>query len=204
MTGPKPFSQACENNKGPILARLREVFAHPLTVWEIGSGSGQHACFFAEQLPHLTWQPTDRAENLPGIRLWVEEAKLPNLQRPVVLDVNDSVWPCSAIDALFSANTLHIMSEAEVETLFRRVGGLLNPNAWVCIYGPFNYHGQFTSDSNARFEQWLKSQNPLSGIRDCEWICRLAQGAGLVLLADHAMPANNRLLVFRNTGQMPA
>lgn len=204
MTGPKPFSQACENNKGPILARLREVFTHPLTVWEIGSGSGQHACFFAEQLPHLTWQPTDRAENLPGIRLWVEEAMLPNLQRPVVLDVNDPVWPCSAIDALFSANTLHIMSEAEVEILFRRLGGLLNPNAWVCIYGPFNYRGQFTSDSNARFEQWLKSQNPLSGIRDCEWICRLAQGAGLVLQADHAMPANNRLLVFRNGAEMPA
>lgn len=204
MTASKPFSQACENNKGPILAVLREVFTRPVTVWEIGSGTGQHACFFAEQLTHLTWQPTDRAENLAGIQLWLDEAKLPNLKPPVALNVNEKVWPCAMIDALFSANTLHIMSEAEIEILFRRLGDLLNPNAWVCIYGPFNYAGQFTSESNAHFEQWLKSQNPLSGIRDFEWICQLAQAIGLNLLADHAMPANNRLLVLQKSADASA
>jgi len=204
MTAPKPFSQACENNKGPILAVLREVFTRPVTVWEIGSGTGQHACFFAEHLPHLSWQPTDRAENLVGIQLWLDEVKLPNLKPPLALNVNDTVWPCAAIDALFSANTLHIMSEVEIEILFRRLGDLLNPNAWVCIYGPFNYEGQFTSESNAHFEQWLKSQNPLSGIRDFEWVCQLGQRIDLNLRADHAMPANNRLLVFQKSAGVPA
>lgn len=199
MTTFKPFSQACENNKRPILAVLREVFTRPVTVWEIGSGTGQHACFFAEHLPHLTWQPTDRAENLAGIQLWLDDAKLPNLKFPLALNVNDAVWPCAAVDAVFTANTLHIISEAEIETLFLRLGEVLNANARVCIYGPFNDNGQFTSESNAHFEQWLKSQNPLSGIRDAEWIGQLAQGIGLTLEADHAMPANNRLLVFRKT-----
>jgi uncharacterized protein DUF938 len=196
MTATKPFSQACENNKSPILAILREVFTQPTTVWEIGSGTGQHACFFARQLPHLTWQPMDRLENLAGIQRWLDDTQLPNIRSPLALDINDNIWPCQAIDALFTANTLHIMSAAEVETLFERLGVVLNLHAAVCVYGPFNYQGRFTSDSNARFDQSLKAQNPVSGIRDFEWVCQLADRIGLQLQADHAMPANNRLLVF--------
>ncbi len=107
----KPFSQSCENNKTPILAAIRQVYTQPVTVWEIGSGTGQHACYFASQLPHLIWQPTDVEENLPGINMWRAEAQLANLNTPVVLDVNESVWPCDdGMDAVFTANTLHIMS----------------------------------------------------------------------------------------------
>ena len=116
MTTQKPFSQACENNKAPILAVLKAVFCLPQTVWEIGSGTGQHACYFAEQMPHLQWQPTDRPENIAGIRMWVEDLRLPNLKEPLVLDVNDAVWPCRSIQALFTANTLHIISRDEVAT----------------------------------------------------------------------------------------
>ena len=199
MSATKPFSQACENNKLPILEVISQVFTQPTKVWEIGSGTGQHACFFASQLPHLSWQATDRFENLAGIQFWIEEANLPNLKSPVALDINDRSWPCQSIDALFSANTLHIMSLAEVEMLFERLSHYLSPNALACFYGPFNYQGEFTSDSNARFDQCLKAQNPLSGIRDFESICQLAAGIGLTLLNDHAMPANNRLLVFQNT-----
>ena len=199
MPAIKAFSQACENNKLPILNIISQVFTQPTTVWEIGSGTGQHACFFASQLPHLIWQATDRTENIAGIQAWINEANLPNLPPPRVLDINEPSWPCQSIDALFSANTLHIMSLAEVETLFSRLDEYLNPSALACFYGPFNYHGQFTSDSNARFDQWLKAQNPLSGIRDFESICQLAAGIGLKLLDDHAMPANNRLLVFQNS-----
>jgi hypothetical protein len=201
MTNPgKPFSQSCENNKNPILQILRQVFTQPITVWEIGSGSGQHACYFAEQLPHIIWQPTDKAEYLPGIQLWLNEANLNNLMPPLQLDINQSDWPCQAVDGVFTANTLHIISLAEVETLFKRMAVLLSPAAKVCIYGPFNYQGSFTSDSNQRFDQWLKDRDPLSGIRDFEYICKLANAIGLELQYDHSMPANNRLLVFQSFG----
>jgi hypothetical protein len=193
----KPFSQACENNKDPILQIINTVFCHPMTVWEIGSGTGQHACYFARHLPHLEWQPTDRPENIPGIGLWQEEAQLDNLKPALALDVTDAVWPCSAIDALFTANTLHIMSWDEVKIFFDRLTEHLNPKALVCIYGPFNYNGAYTSDSNARFDQWLKSQNTLSGIRDFEDILFLATARGLRLMSDIAMPAKNRLLVLK-------
>ena len=195
----KPFSQACENNKDPILQVIRTVFCQPTTVWEIGSGTGQHACYFAEHLTHLEWQPTDRSENIPGISLWREEAKLANLRPPLTLDVTDALWPCSSIDALFTANTLHIMSWDEVRILFDRLTEYLNPKALICIYGPFNYNNAYTSDSNAYFDQWLKSQNTLSGIRNFEDIMSLSTSCGFSLLNDIAMPANNRLLVLQNS-----
>jgi len=200
MMNQKPFSQACENNKNPILQVIREVFIDPVTVWEIGSGTGQHACYFAGQLPHIEWQPTDRGEYLQGINLWREEAQLANLKAPLKLDVTDASWPINAIDALFTANTLHIMSWNEVQVLFKRLAENLNPGAPVCIYGPFNYNGTYTSDSNARFDEWLKSRDSLSGIRDFEAVERLAAVAGLAVVNDIAMPANNRLLVFYKRG----
>jgi hypothetical protein len=194
----KPFSQSCENNKTPILAVIRQVFIQPAIVWEIGSGTGQHACYFARQLPHLVWQPTDLEENISGINAWLEEVQLANLNQPRVLDVNQSVWPCEeGMAAVFTANTLHIMAWNHVQVLFEKLGNYLNPLALICIYGPFNYHGSFTSDSNARFDQWLKDRNPLSGIRDFEAVLVLAESQGLSLLNDHSMPANNRLLVFQ-------
>jgi len=198
MTTQKPFSQACENNKDPILQIISPIFSRPATVWEIGSGTGQHACHFARQLPHIEWQPTDRQENIPGIRLWQQEAQLANLKPPLALDVNDAVWPCRSIDALFTANTLHIMSRNEVEVFFDRLAVYLNAKAFVCIYGPFNYNGTYSSDSNARFDQWLKSRNPSSGIKDFEDIVSLATAIGLELVSDFAMPANNRLLVIQS------
>jgi Protein of unknown function (DUF938) len=195
----QPYSQACENNKAPILAIIREVFSQPVTVWEIGSGTGQHACYFASELSHLIWQPTDLPENLPGINAWRDEAQLANLNQPLVLDVTSPIWPCAGIDAVFTANTLHIMSCRQVAILFERFQTYLNTLAKVCIYGPFNYNGTYTSDSNANFDQWLKSRDPLSGIRDFEAVLALAENAGLRLLKDNAMPANNRLLVLQKT-----
>ncbi|MGZ5030357.1 MAG: DUF938 domain-containing protein [Methylobacter sp.] len=194
----KPFSQACENNKEPILQIIRPIFCQPTTVWEIGSGTGQHACYFARHLPHLEWQPTDKSENIPGIRLWQEEAKLANLKPPLALNATDAAWPCRAIDALFTANTLHIMSWDEVQILFNRLTQYLSARALICIYGPFNYNGAYTSDSNAAFDKWLKSQNILSGIRNFEDIMSLSTASGFSLVNDIAMPANNRLLVLQN------
>jgi Protein of unknown function (DUF938) len=193
----KPYSQACENNKAPILAIIRDVFSQPVTVWEIGSGTGQHACYFASELPHIIWQPTDLVENLPGINAWRDGAKLPNLSQPLVLDVTSPIWPCDGMDAVFTANTLHIMGWQQVGLLFAHFQTYLSPLARVCIYGPFNYHGNYSSDSNARFDGWLKSRDPLSGIRDFEAVMALAESVSLRLLKDNPMPANNRLLVMQ-------
>jgi hypothetical protein len=193
----KPFSQACENNKESILQIISTIFCQPITIWEIGSGTGQHASYFAKHLPHVIWQPTDRAENIPGFCLWQEEAHTPNLKSALALDVTDAVWPCLSIDALFTANTLHIMSSDEVKVFFDRLAVYLNPNALICIYGPFNYNGAFTCYSNARFDQWLKSQNSLSGIKNFKDILFLAASRGFSLLSDSTMPANNRFFSFK-------
>jgi cyclopropane fatty-acyl-phospholipid synthase-like methyltransferase len=194
----KPFSQACENNKDPILQIIRAVFSQPTTVWEIGSGTGQHGCYFAKHLPHIIWQPTDRAENLNGIRLWQDSAQQANLLPPIKLDVCDQPWPCDTMDAVFTANTLHIMSQEQVSIFFAKLATHLTQKAVLCIYGPFNYQGAYTSDSNARFDQWLKDRDPASGIKHIEDILQLATQAGLELVSDFAMPANNRLLVLQS------
>jgi hypothetical protein len=194
----KPFSQSCENNKDAILQIIRDIYTRPVVVWEIGSGTGQHGCHFARHLPHLVWQPTDRQENIHGISLWREDAGLENLKPPLPLDVCDEIWPCAKLEAVFTANTLHIMSLEQVRMLFARLATNLADSAVMCLYGPFNYHGAYTSDSNARFDQWLKSRDPDSGIKQIEDILELATLAGLALADDFAMPANNRLLVLRN------
>ncbi|MBE0470032.1 MAG: DUF938 domain-containing protein [Methyloprofundus sp.] len=195
----KPYSQACENNKEPILHKIKDIFLESTTVWEIGSGTGQHACYFAQQLPYLQWQATDRAENLSAINSWIAAAELKNLPQSLALNVSDEPWPCQAIEALFSANTLHIMSWSEVECFFARMGQYLIQEAQVCLYGPFNYGGAYTSASNESFDQWLKACNPKSGIRDFEAIEELAKSVGLRVENDLAMPANNRLLVLRRS-----
>ena len=195
----KPYSEACERNRDPILVVLREAFADRRRVLEIGSGTGQHAVHFAAGLPHLVWQPSDRAENLPGIRLWCDEAGLANLLAPIALDLNQDPWPDVQADAVFSANTLHIVSWSEVQTLLERIGKMLPPGGVLAIYGPFAYGGRHTSESNASFDLFLRSRDPLSGIRSFEDVDELARGQGLRLAYDRAMPANNRTLVWRRS-----
>ncbi len=196
----KPHSPACDRNRDPIVAVLREHFADRRAVLEVGSGTGQHAVYFAAALPHLRWQTSDVAENIAGIRMWLDEARLPNTPPPLTFDVTGD-WPKEPYDAIFSANTLHIMSWQEVQTLFDRLRTVTTPDAVVAIYGPFNYDGRFTSPSNAAFDASLKTRAQHMGIRDFEAVNTLALTAGLMLVADVAMPANNRTLVWRRDRQ---
>jgi len=183
----KPYSEACERNREPILAVLKRVFKDSRTVLEIGSGTGQHAAYFAAELPYLRWQASDVAEHLAGIRLWGVE--------PIELDV-DKPWPAIDADAAFSANTAHIMSWAQVERMFAGVASMGSSQIFA-LYGPFHYGGRPTSQSNARFDAMLRARDPASGVRDFEHIQALAGRCGLAVIEDNAMPANNRLLVFR-------
>ena len=192
-----PFSQSCENNKGPILGVLQRVFADCETVLEIASGTGQHATWFASRLPHLTWQPTEMPANMALLKPRCELYTGCNLLRPVPLDVSSRPWRVSSLgNALFTANSLHIMPWESVVDLFAELGERADGDTLLAIYGPFNYGGQYTSPSNARFDQWLAEQSSHSAIRDIEEVSRLGTSAGFRLQEDNEMPANNRLLVF--------
>jgi hypothetical protein len=193
----KPHAPSCDRNQGPILEVLLKHFSDRKQALEIGSGTGQHAVHFGAAMPWLTWQTSDMAENLPGIRLWLEEAALPNVLAPIELNVSGA-WPKGPYDAVFTANTLHIMGWPQVQKLFAALGDAMARESVVAVYGPFNYEGQFTSDSNAAFNDWLKRQySEASGIRDFEAVNSLSASIGLTLIADYAMPANNRTLVWQ-------
>lgn len=188
-------SKAAENNKQPILEKLTTIFADVNDVLEIGTGNGQHAVHFARAMPHLIWQTSDRSENLADITLRLNDEGVDNALTPFELDV-DGVWPQTSYDAIFSANAIHIMGWESVESLFGGIGGILRHGGLLVLYGPFKYGGDFTTESNAQFDLWLKSQNPVSGIRDFEEVDALARAIGLGLIADHPMPSNNQLIVW--------
>lgn len=190
------LAEACERNKGPILEVLRDAFAPVSSVLELGSGTGQHAVWFAGHLPHLRWQPSDCGEGLPALRERVSAAGLPNLAPPLELDVRHQPWPIAGVDGVFTANTLHIMSWSAVGALFRGVGEVLAPGGVLCIYGPFAYAGVHTSPSNAEFDRFLRARDPDSGIREVGAVAALARSQDLLLREDRPMPANNRTLVF--------
>lgn len=196
-----PFSEACERNKDPILEVLAATLTSPARVLEIGSGTGQHAVHFARHLPQLEWQPSDCAEYLPGLSARIAAEGPANLLAPLELDVAVAdAWPAPGTHAVvFSANTLHIMSWPMVGAFFKGVGRLLAPieGAALLIYGPFRYAGQCTTESNEAFDRMLRERDPRSGIRDIEAVDGLAAKEGFMLQEDHAMPANNRMLVWR-------
>ena len=199
-----PFSQSCENNKAPILALLRDLFADRHRVLEVASGTGQHACYMAEHMPWLSWQPTELPDHLPVLMPRCAAYAGGNLLQPRALDVTEQPWGVEIPDALFTANSLHIMPWSAVEAMFSSLAQAAGDNVVLVVYGPFNYQGRYTSESNARFDIWLGQQHSESAIRDFEQVDALARSAGFELLSDHAMPANNRLLAWVKGGSPPS
>jgi len=194
----KPVAESCEQNKRPILTVLRQLLQGRRHLLEIGSGTGQHAVYFAQAFPGLQWQTSDRTENHPGIHAWLADEGPANAIAPLELDVTVQPWPLPAqsVDAVFSANTAHIMGWDGVVAMFAGAGKVLVDGGLFILYGPFNYRGRFTTEGNARFDQWLKSRDPQSGIRDMEALTRLGEAYGLRLHRDFSMPANNRMVVW--------
>ena len=190
------FSPASERNKVPILEVLKNELVDITEVLEIGTGTGQHAVFFAKALPQIMWQTSDLMENHLDIQSRISFAQLPNLKPPVELDVNLFPWPMKSVQAIFSANSLHIISQASVQAFFKGIRQSLQKGGKLCVYGPFKYQSNFTSDSNEQFDCQIKQRDPVSGIRDFEWINQLAQAANCALKKDYKMPANNRLVVW--------
>ena len=193
----KQFAPACERNKDPILAVLRDILPATGLVLEIGSGSGQHTAYFAPRFPALTWQPTDLAPNLSSIAAWCQESDGGNIQPPLVLDLSHWPWPVTQAEAILCINTMHIVSWTLVQQLFQGVARTLLSGGLFYAYGPYRYVDRPLESSNVEFDAWLKARDPVSGIRDFAAVDALAQDAGLVVQGDRAMPANNRSIWWR-------
>ena len=196
---PLPNAPACERNRQPILEVLQEELDQCSRVLEIGSGTGQHAVYFAAGLPRVRWQTSDRPGHHEAILAWLEHAGLDNVLPPLALDVETFEPAGLSFDAAFSANTAHIMPVEAVRRMFGLVGGMLEPGGVFCLYGPFNFDGKFSSDSNAAFDASLKQRDSAMGIRDIGELDEFAATAGLVRARLYAMPANNHLAVWRKS-----
>jgi len=192
----RPHAESCDQNREPIAEVLGRHAEGRVSVLEIGSGTGQHAVYFAGRFEWLDWQPSDLEEQHAGIDAWRRHSGCANVRAPLPLDVSGE-WPDRQFDLVFTANTLHIMARDEVEDFFAAVPRVMHAGSRLLIYGPFNYEGRYTAISNARFDQWLRQQDPLSGIKDFEWLQDLAVRAGLECIEDVAMPENNRMLVWQ-------
>ena len=197
MKSAREYSDACDANGAPILGILKDTFAGCRTILEIGSGTGQHAVYFGKHLPHLTWQTSDVPRYHTSINAWLEEAGLSNVLPAITLDVSGDDWPTTPYDGVFSANTTHIISRLSVIDMFSGIGKVLKPDGIFCLYGPFNYNGKFISPGNERFDRWLKGRDPESGVRNKEYLDGLAADNAMILIADHEMPVNNRILVWK-------
>ncbi len=199
MNTEKPHSPSCERNQGVILATLKQYLRHDdQRVLEVGSGTGQHAVYMGQHLPHVMWQTSDVIYNHAGINMWLNEYQLVNVMAPLPYEIGQDQWPASA-DVVFCANTLHIISEDLVKQLIDDMGQHLKPKNRVFFYGPFKYQGAFTSESNGAFDLWLKERDAQSGVRDFETINQLMNDQDMNLIEDLAMPANNQMLIFEKT-----
>lgn len=200
----KQHSPACERNKDAILSVLEEVLPASGTVLEIGSGTGQHAAYFARHLPRLAWQPTDLPGMLPSIRAWAAEAGAANLRAPLVLDLLADAWPVAGAEAIVCINTIHIVPWRAVERLFAGAGRVLPAGGVLYVYGAYRYAGRPLEPSNEEFDRWLRARDPASGVRDFEAVDALAAAAGLRLAGDRPMPANNRSIWWIKQRPAPA
>lgn len=191
-----PDAPSTGRNREPIFEQLQRLLKRSRRVLEIGSGTGQHAVYFAPRLPHLVWQTSERAQNLHEVQAWLANSPADNLPPPLPLDVTGD-WPELRVDAVFTANTLHIMPASAVETFFARLPQVLQPGGQLVVYGPVKIAGEYIGPGNAGFDEQLQEQDPLRGIRDLEWLDRLAEAQGLSRTENNFLPANNQLLVWR-------
>ena len=194
------FSGPADRNKEPVFNVISDILLQTGQVLEIGSGTGQHALFFAEKMPHLHWHPSDCGEYLVGLRTRFKMNPVANVAAPVELDVRNLPWNLGglkSVETIYTANTLHIMGLDAVECFFAGAGQVLEQGGHLIVYGPFKYRGDYTTPSNADFDIWLKNRDRRSGIRDFEAVDALAQNIGLSLRADQDMPANNQCLIWQ-------
>jgi len=200
---PRRFAPATQRNRDPILTVLRRVLPRSGTVLEIASGSGEHAVYFAEQLPGLTWQPSDPGEAArASIAAWTERSGVRNVVAPRALDAAAEEWPIDRADAVVCINMVHIAPWEACTGLMRGAARVLPPGAPLVLYGPFRVGGEHTAPSNAAFDEDLRGRDARWGVRDLEAVVEEARSWGLGHVETVAMPANNLTVVFRRDGGM--
>jgi len=196
----KPIRQPCLRNQDPIMKVLSKYFCESGTVLELACGTAQHAVYCCQHLTHLKWQPTERADNLDSAQLWVEDADLQNLSRPMVLDINQPEWKVldgKKFEYAYCSNLIHFITDESAVKVFSGVSKHLKDNGLFAIYGPINING-FTSDGNANLDAWLKADiHPKAGIKELESIKKWGSNYGLSLIENESMPANNHILMFK-------
>ena len=191
-----PFAEACERNKDPIRDALRSRLPERGRVLEIGSGTGQHVVHFAPLARCLSWQPSERREQLDGLNARIRREGGANVLPAIELDVFGP-WPDRVYEAAYSANTANILSWPGVCALFAGVGPRLQAGASFFLYGPFNVDGEFTAVGNEIFDRQLRERDPAMGLRDTGDLERLGSEHQMDLTERISLPANNQLLVFR-------
>jgi cyclopropane fatty-acyl-phospholipid synthase-like methyltransferase len=191
------YSQAAENNKAPIADVMDKHLPPDASVLEIGSGAGQHALHMSHTFPGITWLPSEQQAVVPILEANLALYGSNNIQSPLVLDLTDFSWSRDSVDVVYAANVMHIVSESLGKRLVQLAADALNSLGQLMLYGPYKYNGQFTTESNALFDQWLKDRDPASGVRGFEAVIATAQCTGLALTQNYAMPANNQMLIFK-------
>jgi cyclopropane fatty-acyl-phospholipid synthase-like methyltransferase len=197
----KPYAEAADRNAAPIMGVLRYELRGCSTLFEIGSGTGQHAVTFAAELPALKWLTSDLEQSHGGIRAWIADSGLDNVLEPASFDVLSAEAPAITYDAVYSANTAHIMSYAAVRRMFELVGAMLGEQGVFCLYGPFSRGGAFSTPSNEAFDASLRARNANMGIRDLDDLEGLAGENRMELARVYALPANNLLVVWTRKEQ---
>ena len=191
------YSAPAERNRQFILDVLAPALPATGRVLEIASGTGQHVTFFAAALPDLYWQPSDPdSDARASIAARTEAEALVNIAAPLDLDLLTD-WPDLEVDAVITANLLHISEPEVLPALMKKAAQLIPTGGLLHIYGPFNVAGAFTSDSNADFDASLKARNPRWGIRDLEEVAAEAAANHFSAPEVRDMPANNFSLSFR-------
>lgn len=197
----KPVAEACLRNQQPIFDVLDAYIGdQALNIFEVGSGTGQHAVYVADRKPKIRWQPSDLAVCLDAMSQWASDAVNGNVLPPLCVDVDNDALELPCADMVFTANTVHFVSDHTAKNVLHIAGSCLSPGGLFLIYGPFNEGGGYTSEGNRRLDLWLKQRNPQSGIKDKSWVVEQAKLLGLLFTDAHEMPANNKILVFKKEG----
>lgn len=189
---------ATKRNRMPILAHLRSWLPAEARVLEVAAGSGQHAVFFAAQLPGVVWQATDPdARHRASIDAWRAALDVDGRVLPALaLDVHDAVWPAGPWHAIVATNLIHIAPWTATLALMRGAASNLTADGMLVLYGPYHRDGQPTSPSNAAFDADLQMRDLAWGVRDLDSVRAAASAEGLTLRDIEVMPANNFMLRF--------
>ncbi len=196
MIPEKPYALSCDKNSEPILEVLKDYLPGHQALLELGAGTGQHAIYMAPHFKNMTWTVADMQDRHEGIQMWIKDFPRANVKGPVEYEAGKTPLPDGDFDVVFTANTLHIMSWSHGLQMFDDLQGLKSEALFV-VYGAFNYDGKYSSESNKKFDQWIKDRFPEGGIRDFEKVEEELRQRHFQLVKDHEMPANNRLLIFK-------